>query len=829
MPRNRHHRKPSSSQFPISEPANKRTQVSSSRNDDLFDIESLLKKGNSEEALARMDSAPKWMKRSPEFVLMHATTLMEYGNLEEGGLMLRELERKNPKFIPLYLPLATWYMLSDWPSHALRAVRKVLSAPKFDDEAHELAQSLSDGAKEMIQFLASTYELPFEKAEQASWYNEQAQLVLFDNNLTEAEHMAKEALIIAPTWTAPRNNFAHALYFNGKCLQAIAEAETVIRDDPDNIHGLNNLVIFHTGLGHEDKAPEYARRLFELSSKYEKDAGEIDVIISGLAIIEDTDSLWELAQRYLRTREDTLLLRSWHCLGVAAARLGHFKEAKKLFERSLGDENTQVADLPLEKVNAAIKTGKAKLLWPPMYPGLEILFPERQMKEWTEIVGKVNDDSPTPGQQRKINAFLEKYPFVFQAFKRLLWIEDATELGASALVMVNTPGGDAEILRFAFNDSGDNNSRMSAIMMLIDAGRYSPDEAVKFWDTNTEEWIDAQLFSQRIEDVDYNVKPQTADLMDRSSRTKDPQEAISLLRRAVRDDPTCAMALHNLGVVLIQNGETEEGEMLMRRSVEVDPTYTFGFANLGLIEAQNGNKELALDHLMKVNQAKVIAPNTSAIANLAYMLIAIQDKDIEKARLHFDMASEVDPDNQLLDHFEERLNLLEGFGGMTNFFRDYQKQSANRFHRKALNTPLAKQADLKACLSNQTNDTLSAICRFWRIQGYGKKAEMVDRLTARILDVEIWNEIFEDLEEPEREALVWILDGGGWCPWAEFTEKFGDDMDKSPYWRYHDPESIPGRLKWAGLLVAGKLDEQEVAYIPADLRPLLKWFYKNSS
>ena len=456
-----------------------------------------------------------------------------------------------------------------------------------------------------------------------------------------------------------------------------------------------------------------------------------------------------------------------------------------------------------------------------MYPGLEILFPERQMNEWTEIVDKVNDDRPTSGQQRKINAFLEKYPFVFQAFKRLLWIEDATELGASALLMANKLEGDTELLRFAFSDIGDNNSRMHAVMMLIDADRFSPDETVKFWDTNKEEWIDAQLFSQQIGDVEYNVKPQTADLIDKSRSTQDPQEAISILRQAVRDDPNCAMALHNLGVILTQSGETEEGKMLMRRSVEVDPTYTFGFANLGLIEAQNGNKELALEHLMKVNQAKVIAPNTSAISNLAYMLIAIQDNDIKKARLHFDIASEVDPDNRLLDHFEERLNLLETYDSFS-FIRDYQKQSANRFHRKALNTELTKQTDLRACLSNQTNDTLSAMCSFWRTQGYGKKVEMVDRLTARILDVEIWDEIFKDLEKQEHEALKWILDNGGMRPWAEFIEKFGDDMDEAPYWKYHDPESVPGRLKWAGLLFTGKVDGREVAFIPADLRSLLK-------
>jgi hypothetical protein len=46
-------------------------------------------------------------------------------------------------------------------------------------------------------------------------------------------------------------------------------------------------------------------------------------------------------------------------------------------------------------------------------------------------------------------------------------------------------------------------------------------------------------------------------------------------------------------------------------------------------------------------------------------------------------------------------------------------------------------------------------------------------------------------------------------------------MDESAYWRFNEPESIPGRLKMAGFLFVGKLDGQEVAFIPADLRPRL--------
>ena len=37
----------------------------------------------------------------------------------------------------------------------------------------------------------------------------------------------------------------------------------------------------------------------------------------------------------------------------------------------------------------------------------------------------------------------------------------------------------------------------------------------------------------------------------------------------------------------------------------------------------------------------------------------------------------------------------------------------------------------------------------------------------------------------------------------------------------NEPESIPGRLKLAGLLYSGTLEGQQVAFIPIDLRALL--------
>jgi len=105
-------------------------------------------------ALDQMNFAPAWVKRQPEFLLLQASTLLAHGNTDEGGRILRELEKKQPRFIPLYQPLATRYLLEEWPAHTLQAIRKVINAPGFDAGARELSQALLDTATTTIESLA---------------------------------------------------------------------------------------------------------------------------------------------------------------------------------------------------------------------------------------------------------------------------------------------------------------------------------------------------------------------------------------------------------------------------------------------------------------------------------------------------------------------------------------------------------------------------------------------------------------------------------------------------------------------------------------------------
>ena len=819
MPSQRHHS--SRSNYPVSKPLENVFTPSRQEQEIVKKVLGLLQAGKAEEALRQLALAPESIKNSPTHALLRAAVLMQSGDMDASAEILRDLERKNPDFIPLYRPLANWYMAREWPAHALRALKKELGSSSLEASSLEGAGTLADTAQARIQFLAGLVDITYSMAEQAEWHNEQAQLALLDENFIEVEHQARQALQIAPHWTSPRNNLAHVLYMLGKCAEAIAEAEAVLAADPANVHALKNLTIFHVGLGNLEKGQAYAIRLFELAKEADQEALANDLAVIALAAVEDNRRLWELAQRYLPWRVDALDSSCWHCLAVAASRLGKFKEAGKLLKRAESrQENAELEDLR-DAMAAAVKNGKEQLSWLPIYPVHSLFFPKPLMGAWLEIIKEIEGDRPSPGQMRQMDAIFSRHPSVLQAFKRFLWTKQGCQAGASALVWANRPELDAEVLRFALSNYGDNNSRLDALMLLFKAGRYSPDGPVRFWDSDKNERKDVLLFSQQIGTLEYPVKPDTAALIARARQIKSPQKAIALLRRAVENDPACAMALHNLGALLLQNGQAEQGEKLVRQAVEVDPTYTFGFANLAFLEAQREHEEAALDFLMQVNQAKVISPATYVIANLAYMVLAVQKRDIEQARRHFDLAKKIDPEHPMVKKYQKWLDEAEISSGSFGFLADYQKQSANRFHHRMLNTPLAIDTTLVACLAALTTDSLGAMCKFWKTITYGKKQAQVARLAGRILEAGIFKEIVCDLDDGGRFALRWVLDGGGIRPWGEFTQRFGDDMDESPDWQWHEPESLPGRLKRTGLLHVGTLQGAWVAFIPADLREQL--------
>lgn len=785
-------------------------------------IETALALGNDTRALDILDSAPSWMKKQPEFMLARASVFLSQGDIQSSLQILLEVERKNPRFLPVYISLAMLYMDLDLPAHALECAKRAESIHDLDPENRAALQLAIKESTSFIQSCASELQLPFETMQRAVILNEKAQMAMDDNRLSEAEHFCKEAIKIAPLWNSPHNNRAKAIYFLGRVEEAITVSEAVLAREPDNIFALDSLVTYYIGLNRPEMAAEYAGRLKRLEKKLPPDGIEMEYVISALALVEDTPALWEIASRYINTPSDSLLSRSWLCLAVAAIRSGKWKQALKLLTKADGEELSPAGTALLDHLLVAVNQRRPRLAWmPPAYPGVDLFFHPKIMSEWDSLIQKFT--SPlSPSQKRKLSSFCQKYPFFITAMKRLLWDEDGYKLALYVLTELDTPEVDAEILRFATSQTGSQGARAEALMVLVRNDRYSGPKALQLWNEDLEEWRDVGVNLQRIGDIEPNARPDTMALIEKARNAKDPDVAINLLRKAVEKDPTSPIAVFNLGVMLAQNGEEKEGNALIYRSVEIDPNYTYGHASIALTAANNNQDQEALDHLEIVTRADIIAPDTAVIANLAWLSLAIHEKDLKSARQRLEMAMQINPEHHLVKQYERVLKEAEFIQNSFGHIFEFQRKSAQRAHQKLLKTALRKDMGLLDCLETNTRDMLVGSAHFLQASTVGKKQELANRLAEILLDPEILQTIVdEDLTEEDRQALQWLLEADGVRPWKEFVHKFGDDQDESVYWDYHEPQSIPGRLRRSGLFYTGTVEDAPAAFIPADVRPLL--------
>lgn len=593
--------------------------------------------------------------------------------------------------------------------------------------------------------------------------------------------------------------------------------------EAENIFTLSSLVTYYFGVNQPEQARNYASRLGKLVDKFPKDGREIENTITAFALVEDTPALWKIAKSYLDAPSDSLFGRSWFCLAVAAIRSGKWKDALKLLRKVDVEEQPPAGKVLLEELETPVAKRHPRLAWmPPAYPGVDLFLRPNVIAEWESLLQKFSGPL-SPSLKRKFDGFFQKYPFMVTAMKRLLLDEASNQMALEILSKMNRPDIDAEILGFAFSQTGTREARMRALMSLMGNGRYTGPKTVKLWDEEAEEWRDIELDTQRIDDIDPNARPDTMLLIERAQKAKDPEEAISLLRKAVEKEPTSPIAVFNLGVMLIQNGRVEEGERLLYHSVEVDTNYTYGHASIALSEANKGNEQKALDHLGIVTRADVIAPDTAVIYNLAWCLLALDKRDLKTARQHLEMAAQINPDHRLVERYEKVLKEAEDLENTFGFIIEYQRKSAQRAHQKMLKTPLTEDMNLRACLETHTKDMLVGTARFLQTSSSGKKGELASWLAEMLLEPEFLQQTLEaDLGEKEREALQWMLEANGVRPWEEFVRIYGDNAGESTAWHYHQPDSIPGRLRVSGLLYSGILEGQTVAFIPADVRPLLR-------
>lgn len=816
------------SSFLIQEPSMIHTESSKIPTDDIErELDAAMEAGDNAHVLEVLDAAPRWMREQSHFILLRASLLLASNKNQEALQLLRELERKKPSYLALYLPLAMLYMDMEWPAHALQAAKRALTDRNLTDKNRILLDELIEEATEWIQLHATAFKLSFEVMQRAYFFHERAQIAMEDNKLSEVDYYAKEAIKIVPDWNPPHNNRAQALFYSGRISEAISVLEAVLVREADNTFALGKLVLYHLSLNQPEQAQVYANRLKLLSKKIPADSIEVEQIIMSLALIEDTPALWKIAKKYLDAPADFLYSRSWQCLAVAAIRSGKWNDALTLIMKANEEDLSPGWVQLLDKLEVMADQHQPSLAWmPPAYPVADFFFHPKIIKE-LEILTKDISDTLSPSQKSKLDRLIQKYPFLVVGMRRHLWDEESHPGALQILALLENPEADAEILRFALSQTGSRQTRLHAMSELLQSGRYTGPKVVKLWDEDLNEWRDVELNFQKIGAIKPNAQPKTMALIKKSQKAGDLQEAIALLKKAVELEPTSPIANFNLGVKLAESGKVNEGGALILHSVEVDPDYTYGHASIAISEAEKNHERAALDHLAFVTKAEVIAPETALIANIAWVILALHKDDLKSARQRLELAAQIDPEYRLVKRFERILADAEEYEENNKYVLEFQRKSTKRAHQKLLKTPLTAEMSLLACLETNTKEMLVGCAHFLRTASSGRKAELASWLAEVLLDPEFLQETLEeDLEEIERSALQWMLEADGVRPWKEFVRKYGDDMDEPTNWDYLEPESIPGRLRVSGLLYSGILDNQLVAFIPADARKLLRKLLK---
>ena len=807
----------SKSPFPVSQPAN----IGESYEDFIQRLQTLIEGDDSGAFFEVLEGTPSRWQRKPEFMLIKTLGMLRAGDKGEARKVLDEIERTHPRFGPLYFYKASLYLEDVFPAHVLRMIEKLHSMGRMDDETESEMGKMADISRQMLKQSADELGVSYEKMEKASWYHEAAQEKMNAGQWVSAEQIAREAVRQISDWKSPRNNHAYILYFMGRIQDALVEEQTVLAQHPDDLFALKNLTLFHAGLDELEQARQYSGSMVAVLQNLASDADEVDLVISALALTQDDAHLWTLAQKYLKRKGEELLEISWHTLGVAAARTGHLKEAKILLEKAEGfHEPARSLATDLRK---ALRAGKA-LPSKPAYSVLGFLLPAAILMELINILGSHSQDDQLPRHiQKKLEEYIQKRPFVVNGLFRMLYEPGGVEAVPSLLVQFNKPEIDARLLAFGLGDTGTSQQRLSVLSVLSQMGRVLPPNPIRFWSEEKGEWTEVDFTAQMLsDDFELNISPKAALWAQKAQEAQDDQDKIELLRKAVEADPKSGYAVHMLGILLIQAGQKEEGQKLARRAIEVDPDYMFAYANLAVMEAQaeTPNEELVRQYVSKLSKAPVITTQTAFLMHFALMMLAFERQDFDSARKEFELAFHLRPDDPILEGWDTRLKLGEVFAG--GWLAKWQEESRERAHNKAIRTKLDMDSDLRVTLNSLNRDVLGSVARVWGLTAYGKKAELIDKIVAEMQDAKSLQRVWDHLSEAEQEAARWVLENNGVRPWKEFTEKYGTDADESPHWNYHEPKSVIGRLRQAGILALGTLSNEQVVFMPVELRNSLK-------
>lgn len=613
----------------------------------LREARALVTRGKWDDAVDGLEELDDHYPGRPAILGLLADAYFQLGETVHMLEVAEEWRKAAPNDPAALFSLMRGYAAMEYPALSLRAARQFLDRFPDDPQAEavrQLAQITDKTLQEPRPELGVTAVEGIELAE----LHEQTRLHILMNRYPQARRSAEALIARFPRFAPAYNNLALTYLIEGDLERAVQIEEQVLAFEPDNVHALANLARYHMVLGRPEAARTAADRM-RASTAPAADRPQKEA--EALAFLGDDAGVLQIVQQAGEAADAFLL----HLGGVAAWRLGHEAEARRLWQAALrldpDHELTQAALADLKRPVGQRDGPQALSLqdWMPLQVPIAL----------TEAIERGSRRGEA-AIQPAARSFLERYSYLEALAPTLL--ERGGRAGREFMVllagMARTPRLLEAVRDFALSQHGPDDLRLQAAQLAAQNGQL-PSGRIRLWREG--QWQDTLLMGFELHGEPVRERKHSRQVerwMEaalQASQRGDDAEAERLLKQALAAEPDQPDLLNNLAGVYAARGRIGEAEQITRDIFALHPDYLFARTNLArqlALKGQAAEAHALLEPIFSRTRLHFSEFSSFCSAQIEALLA---EKNKAAARQWLEIWESAYPADPLIDHFRARV------------------------------------------------------------------------------------------------------------------------------------------------------------------------------
>jgi Tfp pilus assembly protein PilF len=757
-------------------------------------------------------------KASASLHLLLGRAYLEVGDALAAAVALERAVASYPD-ISVRLSLAVAYESLELNVLALREYRRVLKSKPRVPGLEALLEHVETLEGELIE-VAQAMDLPVQRTEEGLLYWEQAVLAGYKSEYREAISLSRKAIARLGDWPPAHINLAKNLYLNGQPDESIATLQRVLARHPDDLDARCTAIRCLAWSGRVDEAEALWSRIEHLNP--ERPLHRVKLAYAAADLNRDAD-VYRLLSPLTRKRSGEVMPFGWEVyLAVAEANLGRRDVALRRLRR-FSKTHPYTTDLVAALVAGKPGPGIAQRF---PYVHYYLLLPMPVYDQLFDLMGNRDKMSPR-GFQQQLDDLVKRYPQIVLLAEKMIWEMDMVANGIDLLDSIGSPAAFAALKRFAFSQAGSDRHRIAALYALADAGEVPVGQPVRAWLRGEWREITLQALGAR-EPFRPPYSDQVMALLARAVKCMndgDDAQAELLFRDVLEIEPQAVEAYNNLAAVYERRKDNVRCHEMLWRALAINPNYVHARGNLAMFMLRDGDVDGAEAFLEPLERLERMDSDEVAFMSYVRAKCLIAREAFADAIVWLDRALAVEPDykpaEELLEWVEMRQALKAGSWSFWD--RMHQRHLAARRRLQQRITHL--DPTLQEVLELYSREALTGVSRAVMVSGGWsalKKADLIRVLVANLTEPDTIEFVIHGLQDEDMEALRDVLRQGGVMLWSDFEARYGSDLEESPYWNFHVPDTVMGRLRVRALLAEATVEGTLYVCVPLEMRqPLI--------